>query len=132
MIIRNNPHVYNRIHTNSDTKQNQKTTESKQTDVVQSFGNILQESLKNAESLKFSKHAEARLKDRNITLTQNQKERLNEAVNKAGAKGIKDSLVVLDQMAFVVNIKNKTVVTAMDGNELKENIFTNIDGAVIV
>ena len=51
---------------------------------------------------------------------------------KAGAKGIKESLVIVDQLAFIVNIPNRTVVTAMDQAETEENIFTNIDGAVIM
>ena len=81
--------------------------------------------------VKFSKHAASRLADRNIELTSKQLERLNEGAQKAGQKGIKDSLVIVDDLAFIVNIPNKTVVTAMDQTETKENIFTNIDGAVI-
>ena len=57
--------------------------------------------------------------------------RLQEGVKRAGEKGIKDSLVVVDSYAFIVNIPNKTVVTAMDQGETGDHIFTNIDGAVI-
>lgn len=82
--------------------------------------------------LKFSKHADARLCERNITLSPEQLERLNEAARKADAKGIGESLMIMDDLAFIVNIKNSTVVTAIDSKASEENIFTNIDGAVIV
>lgn len=84
-----------------------------------------------AGGLRFSKHAAGRLVDRNIELTQKQMERLNDGTKKAQQKGIKDSLVIVDELAFIVNVPNHTVVTAMDSSEADENIFTNIDGAVI-
>lgn len=90
-----------------------------------------QSSLK-TDSLRFSKHADLRLKQRDITLTDEQLARLSEGTQKACLKGIKESLVLLDDMAFIVNTQNKTVVTAMDKNMNDENIFTNIDGAVII
>lgn len=82
--------------------------------------------------LKFSKHASMRLQDRNINLSEEQKQRLENGAEKAEAKGIKESLVLMDSLAFIVNIPNKTVVTAMDQTESAENIYTNIDGAVII
>ncbi len=84
-----------------------------------------------SDSLKFSKHALNRLNDRNIELTNEQMERLTNGKNEAGEKGIKDSLILVDQLAFIVNIPNNTVVTAMDQTDNKSNVFTNIDGAVI-
>lgn len=81
--------------------------------------------------LKFSKHAAGRLIDRNIELSEAQMERLQEGARNAGQKGIKDSLVIVDELAFIVNVPNKTVVTALDQTEARGNIFTNIDGAVI-
>ena len=83
-------------------------------------------------AVKFSKHASARLSDRNIELSSEQLERLNAGTEKASGKGINESLVLVDDLAFIVNTKSKTVVTAMDQSETKENIFTNIDGAVII
>lgn len=97
------------------------------------FGEILSKKTVEINSaLKFSKHAANRLSDRNIELTPNQLQRLGEGVNKAGEKGIAESLVLVDQLAFIVNTKNSTVITAMDQKETSENIFTNIDGAVIM
>jgi flagellar operon protein len=90
----------------------------------------LQDKIKQDERLKFSKHAELRLQTRNIHLTDIQKEKITEAVNKAQSKGVKDSLVIMDNLAFVVNVKSRTVITAVNSGELKENVFTNIDGAV--
>lgn len=82
--------------------------------------------------LKFSKHASERLSDRNIELTDSQKERLNAGAQMASEKGIQESLVVVDQLAFIVNVPNSTVVTAIDQESSTQNVFTNIDGAVIV
>ncbi|MBO5617884.1 MAG: flagellar protein [Pseudobutyrivibrio sp.] len=97
-----------------------------------SFEDIFKQKLESASELKFSKHATQRLDDRNITLSEEQSLRLEEGVQKAQAKGITDSLVLVDTLAFIVNVPNQTVVTAMDQTESEENIFTNIDGAVIV
>ena len=68
---------------------------------------------------------------RNIELTRDQMDRLNQGKIEAGEKGIKDSLILIDQLAFIVNVPNNTVVTAMDQTENNNNVFTNIDGAVI-
>ena len=100
-----------------------------------SFQDILSgktESAKETEEVKFSKHAANRLVDRNIELTKEQMERLNQGAAKAGAKGINESLVIVDSLAFIVNVPNHTVITAMDQTETNENVFTNIDGAVIM
>lgn len=95
------------------------------------FQDILQRQSSSGE-VKFSKHAAGRLSDRNIELTDNQMERLNEGAARAGQKGIRESLVIVDGLAFIVNIPNNTVVTAMNQTDATENVFTNIDGAVIM
>ena len=79
--------------------------------------------------LKFSKHANQRLATRNINLSAEQMERLENGTTKAREKGIRESLVMVDDMAFIVNIKNNTVITAVGDSD--GSIFTNIDGAVI-
>ena len=88
--------------------------------------------LRQQQQLKFSKHASERLESRNISLSKEQNARLEDGVEQASAKGIRESLVLVDSLAFIVNIPNKTVVTAMDQTETNSNIFTNIDGAVIM
>ncbi len=94
------------------------------------FDNVLQQAIGKTTGVKFSKHAEMRMQARNIDLTQLQRDKINSAVSMAQQKGVKDSLVILDNMAFVVNVPSKTVITAVNNNELKENVFTNIDGAI--
>ena len=81
--------------------------------------------------MRFSKHAAKRLDDRDITISADQKDRLNFGVQLAEGKGIKDSLVMVDSLAFIVNVPSQTVITAMDGDESDDGVFTNIDGAVI-
>lgn len=97
-----------------------------------SFDEVLRAKQSELDSLKFSKHAMGRLYDRGISLSAEQSRRLADGVTKAGAKGINESLVLMDSLAFIVNVPNKTVVTAIDQANAGENIFTNIDGAVIV
>ena len=82
--------------------------------------------------LQFSKHAKERVAQRGIELTPKLMTDLNNAVDKASKKGAKD-IVVFDMLnAFIVNVPNKTVVTTMSGNEMRDNVFTNIDAAVIL
>lgn len=95
------------------------------------FDKILEEKIEK-QGLKFSKHAELRLQSRNINLSPVQVDRIAEGINKAGSKGVKESLVLMDDMAFVVSVRNRTVVTAANKKDLDESVFTNIDGAVIV
>jgi flagellar operon protein len=80
--------------------------------------------------VQFSKHAALRLNDRNISLTGEQINRVADGIGKANEKGIRDSLVLVDDVALVVNVKSRTVITAI--SQMQENIFSNIDGAVIV
>lgn len=96
-----------------------------------SFQDIFSRKVSETEEVKFSKHANQRLESRNINLSQEQMSRLNQGVSKARDKSINESLVMMDNLAFIVNIKNNTVVTALESNE-ESNVFTNIDGAVIV
>ena len=73
-----------------------------------------------------------RLNDRNITLSAEQNERLENAVKEADNKGVNESLFLVDDLAFIVNVPNRTVITAMEQSETNSNVFTNIDGAVIM
>ena len=94
------------------------------------FKTALDQALHRQQPVHFSKHAHMRLNARQLQLTVEQMSRIEEGVNKANAKGIRDSLVLIDDVALVVNVQSKTVITAL-GRE-QENIFSNIDGAVIV
>ncbi len=97
-----------------------------------SFQNILNNTLDNTAELQFSKHASIRLKSRNINISAEQMQRIENGVTKAKQKGIKDSLVLVDNIALVVNTRKNIVITAMESTGENENIYTNIDGAVIV
>ena len=94
-----------------------------------SFNEVLNRQINNRQ-LQFSKHASARLSERQIELTRDQLTRVEDGLNRVRGKGINDSLVLVDDVALVVNVRNNIVVTAM--SQQVENIFTNIDGAVVV
>ena len=80
----------------------------------------------------FSKHAVQRVQERGIEMTDNLLNDLNQAVQKARAKGARDVVIIGESGAFIVNVPNNVVVTTMSGTEMKENIFTNIDSAVLM
>lgn len=82
--------------------------------------------------VKFSAHASQRLKDRKITLDQGMMSKVNDALNKAQGKGLEDALILTKDAALIVNVPNRTVVTAMDRMSLAGNVFTNIDGAIVL
>lgn len=96
------------------------------------FENALKRSMDGVGSeLEFSAHAIDRLQKRNLSLSPDQLQRLNSAVNKAGEKGARESLIMIDNMAMIVSITNRKVITAMDVAGMKDNVVTNIDSAVV-
>ena len=84
------------------------------------------------EAIKFSGHAIERVRERNIITGQNTLSRLESAIEKARNKGAKECVVLMDDNAYVVSVKNRTVVTAISKDELKERIFTSIDSVIVV
>jgi flagellar operon protein len=99
----------------------------RQMDGARSFQDVLRDNL-----VHFSHHAETRLRQRGIELGPEQLAKIRSAIDKAAAKGAKESLLLMDNMAMIVNVSNRTVVTAMDGSSMREHVFTQIDSAVIV
>lgn len=95
------------------------------------FKEILAQQLQPGE-LQFSSHCLKRLEQNDITLDSEQVNKLKDAVQRAETKGSRDSCIVMDDMAFIVNVVNRTVVTVVEGQRMKDNVFTNIDSAVIV
>ncbi len=85
-----------------------------------------------AFQVNFSKHAQTRIADRNIDISGEKMERLTQGMRLAGEKGLDDTLILIDKTAFIVSVKNGTVVTTVNGDDLNGNVFTNIDGTVIV
>lgn len=96
------------------------------------FKDVLTDCLADSVPLSFSAHAQSRLMTRSIQLTGQQMERLQFGVHRAAQKGARESLVVMDNLAFIVSVPNRTVVTAVDGAAKAGNVFTQIDSAVIV
>lgn len=85
-----------------------------------------------SKEIKFSKHAMDRMAERNIQFSSADMQKIESAVKKAESKGIKDALILMDNTVLVMSIKNRTVITASDEASLKDSVFTNIDGAVIL
>ena len=104
--------------------QTQKTDES--------FSTLLKEELDRSEGVRFSKHAAQRVAERGIEVSDRLMSDLNQGVEKAKAKGARDVVIIGKDGAFIVNVPHNLIVTTMNGNEMKENIFTNIDSAVLL
>jgi flagellar operon protein len=85
-----------------------------------------------AQPLKFSAHAQQRLESRNIRLSSDDVAKMNAMADKAAAKGSKQSLFMMRDVAMVVSITNRTVITAVDQSSMKDNVFTNIDSAAVI
>jgi flagellar operon protein len=96
------------------------------------FASLLSERMEEASALQFSKHATSRLSDRNININENTLNKLERATDKAAEKGAKEALMMLDNLNFIVSVRNRTVVTAMPSAESLDSVYTNIDTAVIV
>lgn len=94
------------------------------------FSQVLTEEISKSSPLTISHHAEQRMLNRGIQMSGELMHRLEGAVDKATTKGSRDALVILDNLAFVVSVKNRTVITAMDEESMRNNVFTNIDSAV--
>ena len=97
-----------------------------------SFDQVLESIKKRELEIKFSKHAVERLNNRDMDLNMDEIYRLNNAFQMAESKGVKDALIIMDDKAFIASINNKVIVTTMNKEQLKDNVFTNIDGAVII
>lgn len=107
------------------------TVQKKDESGAGSFSGVLQQELENADGVKFSKHASQRLEERNIHIGETDMQKLGTAVEKASDKGMNNSLVLLNGLALIVSVRDKTVVTAVPVENGGGNVFTNIDGAVI-
>lgn len=114
----------------NSTNGNSSTGTAAQVNNGRSFQEILNEQLN--QRITFSKHATQRTEDRNIQISDSDLSRLGDACDRAQQKGITDALIVMNDAAFIVNAQNKTVITVVDKNEMKSNVFTNIDGAVFI
>ncbi|MCL2019924.1 MAG: hypothetical protein FWG70_09230 [Oscillospiraceae bacterium] len=99
----------------------------------QSFADALRQKLEKTSSIEFSNHAIRRLDSRSVDIDENGKlDRLNKGVEIAAEKGSNETLILVDSTAFIVNVRNNKVITTMEMEELKGNVFTNIDSTVIM
>lgn len=96
------------------------------------FARVWQETLQKQSEIKFSAHALQRLQTRRIELGEQDLSKISDAVSAAGSKGARSSLLLYKDLAMVASVNNRTIITAMSGEDLKEHIFTNIDSAVII
>lgn len=124
-ILIPNPVQPGRIDRSQQQKPASQTTDSP-------FARVLDQKLPSTQGVKFSQHAQDRLKARNITFSATDLANLEGAVNSVAQKGGKESLVMMGDSALVVSVKNRTVVTALDRTQMRGNVFTNIDSAVII
>ncbi len=97
-----------------------------------SFSEILNDKLTQTTDLKFSAHAVRRLEERQVDMSSGSLNRLSEGLQQLDAKGAANSVILMDETAFVVSVKNRTVVTAVDNMAAGNNVFTNIDSVAIV
>ncbi|WP_211745942.1 TIGR02530 family flagellar biosynthesis protein [Paenibacillus sp. Marseille-Q4541] len=105
---------------------------TRETSKSSSEGNVSFDKLLHDEFIKLSHHASKRLEQRGIELGKDELQKIALAIDKADAKGSKETLVLLQDTAFIVNVKNRTIVTAVNGSSLTEGVFTQIDSAVII
>lgn len=96
------------------------------------FGQVLEKIQNNEHNIKFTKHAIERMDNRDMVLNSEEMIKLETAFYKAEDKGVKDALILVGDKAFIASIKNKTIITTLNKEKLIDNVFTNIDGAVIV
>jgi flagellar operon protein len=97
----------------------------------ENFSKVLEKELNRRPPLEFSAHAQTRLLQSQIHLTNHQMDRVEKGVGQAAQKGAKDSLILVDNMALLVNVPKNIVITAIDGARMQDNVFTQIDSAVI-
>mgnify|MGYP006279318959 CR=1 FL=1 len=112
-------------------QQNKPAQKNKKSDSP-SFKDILGEKMNGKGKLSFSKHAEKRINSRSIPVSKAELDKLNDGVEKARDKGARDSLVMVNNVAYIVSVENNTVVTAVDEESMEDNVFTNIDSAVFM
>jgi flagellar operon protein len=124
--------MINQVNQYEDVRQMKLRSTAAVSECGGSFGDMLKKRIGSREELRFSRHATDRVKQRGIEVSEPFLNDLQCAVEKARSKGAKDVVIISERGAFIVNVPNNTVVTTMSGKEMKENIFTNIDSAILL
>jgi len=116
-----------------DAERLKQTQTPSQSQGSTSFDELLRkQQSQSAQEVKFSAHAQVRMQERSIVMTTEDNLKLKEAIHRIAEKGGNESLVLMDDLAFVVSVPNQTVITAMDSDSLRDNVFTNIDSAIVI
>lgn len=124
-----NQHRIHEIHVNKPSSLDKRTNLQ---NTNRSFEEVLQQINSKNSEIKFSKHAIERMDSRNIQLNEAEFAKLENAMTKAENKGIKEALILMDNKAFIASIKSRTIITTTSSDRMQDNVFTNIDGAVII
>jgi flagellar operon protein len=119
-----------RINSSANIRQSEISSAQPQTQPPAN-GTVFADMLSKAGEVKFSNHAQKRLESRSVEMNQENMARLSSAVDKAKAHGGKESLILMDDLAFIVNVQQRTVVTTVDVNQRSQGVFTKIDSVVI-
>lgn len=121
------------IKINSSNLQNINTNNSVDKRIDRAnFNQLFQTELDKTEKLKFSNHAEKRMSERNINLSEEEITKISEGIEKAGEKGANDALVLYNDVVLIASVRNNTIITAMDKNNTDNNIITNVDSAIFI
>ncbi|MDW8799656.1 TIGR02530 family flagellar biosynthesis protein [Clostridium sp. A1-XYC3] len=124
--------INGKLHLIEDFQPYDKSSRNKAEKARISFKDILDKKIDKKESFIISNHAAERLKQRDITFDEEDMRNINEGINKAEEKGCRESLILYKDTALVASVRNRTIITAMDKDDSKGNVFTNIDSVVML
>lgn len=124
--------INGKLHLIGDFPTYNKAEKSQSSKSSSSFEEILGKNINDNESFVISSHAAERLKQRNISFDESDMKSINEGINRAEEKGAKESLILYKDTALIASIKNRTIITAVDKESSKGNVFTNVDSVVIL
>lgn len=124
--------INGKLHLIEDFKSYHKTTNTETKNIETSFKDVLGKKINKQESFVISNHAAERLRQRNISFNEADMKNINEGINKAEEKGCQQSVILYKDTALVTSIKNRTIITALDKDNSKGNVFTNIDSVIML
>ena len=124
--------MLNRVQPRAPSETSEPRKSASTTPARTAFADVLRGQMGDAPGVRFSAHAQERLERRAIQLSPDDHSRIARAVDQAAAKGSRESLLLMDNVAYVVSVPNRTVITALGANEAANTVFTNIDSAVVV
>lgn len=124
--------INGKLHLIGDFKAYPKTTNTETKKTEASFKDVLEKQINKQESFVISNHAAERLRQRNISFNEADMKNINEGINKAEEKGCQQSLILYKDTALITSIKNRTIITALDKESSKGNVFTNVDSVIML